>query len=89
MALLDLAPTESRPVALLLLSSTLAIAYIAAIVIYRLTLHPCAKYPGPWLAKVSALYAAYHAARADVHLDVQACHERYGATPPFRALLTV
>ena len=46
--------------------------------IYRLFFHPLARYPGPWLAKVSNLYAAYHAWLGDVHIDMWRCHQKYG-----------
>jgi hypothetical protein len=45
---------------------------------YRLTLHPLAKYPGPWLAKVSDLYGAYHNARGQLHVQTEIGHRRYG-----------
>ncbi|EAW11678.1 cytochrome P450 [Aspergillus clavatus NRRL 1] len=47
-------------------------------VVHRLFFHPLAKYPGPWLAKVSNLYAGYHAWKGDLHLDMWKCHEKYG-----------
>lgn len=37
-----------------------------------------AKYPGPLLAKLTNLYAAYHAWKGDIHLDIALCHKRYG-----------
>lgn len=47
-------------------------------VIYALFFHPLAKYPGPLLGKLTTLYAAYHAWKGDLHLDIWRCHERYG-----------
>ncbi|CAI7663163.1 unnamed protein product [Penicillium pancosmium] len=49
-------------------------------VIYTLYFHPLAKYPGPFLAKFTTLYAAYHGWKGDIHLDIWACHQRYGDT---------
>ncbi|KAL6808086.1 cytochrome P450 [Trichoderma afarasin] len=46
--------------------------------VYRLTLHPLAKYPGPTLAKLTNFYAAYHAFRGDLHLDMWKSHQKYG-----------
>lgn len=46
--------------------------------IYRLTLHPLAKYPGPFLAKVTPWYDAYHGYLKDRHLDQYKCQLRYG-----------
>jgi hypothetical protein len=63
------------------LGSQLLIGLLSKIVIvcvYRLTLHPLARYPGPLLAKLSPLYAVHHALIGDIHLDVQRCHEEYG-----------
>lgn len=51
-------------------------------VVHRLFFHPLAKYPGPWLAKVSNLYAGYHAWKGDLHLDMWKCHEKYGEYIP-------
>lgn len=51
---------------------------IPTIIIYRLTVHPLAKCPGPLLAKITNLYAVYHAYVGDLHLDMLRCHELYG-----------
>lgn len=40
--------------------------------------HPLARYPGPFLGRCSTLYAAYHAWRGTVHLDMYLCHQKYG-----------
>ncbi|RDW67212.1 cytochrome P450 [Aspergillus mulundensis] len=50
----------------------------AAFCVHRVFFHPLAKYPGPWLAKISNLYSGYHAWRGDLHLDMWKCHEKYG-----------
>lgn len=47
-------------------------------IFYTLYFHPLAKYPGPLLAKFTTLYGAYHGWRGDIHLDMAACHERFG-----------
>ncbi|MCJ1250608.1 hypothetical protein MMC30_007836 [Trapelia coarctata] len=63
------------------LASGLGIAlvvYIISFVTYRLTIHPLAKYPGPLLARITNLYAVYHAYIGDLHLDMLKCHEIYG-----------
>jgi hypothetical protein len=51
---------------------------IFGIIFYRLTFHPLAKYPGPFLAKFTDLYLAYHAWKGDRHLLFWQCHEKYG-----------
>jgi hypothetical protein len=53
-------------------------AHISFLFIYRLYFHPLAKYPGPFLGKITSLYSAYHGYIRDIHLDVQACHKKYG-----------
>ena len=52
--------------------------YSCLVVLYRLRFHPLAKYPGPWLARITSLYALYHAWRGDRHVNFHRCHERYG-----------
>ena len=47
-------------------------------VLHRLTIHPLAKYPGPFLAKATNFYAVYHAFIGDMHLDLERCHKKYG-----------
>lgn len=44
----------------------------------QLVLHPLARYPGPPLARLTNLYAAYHAWRGSLHTDMYRCHQKYG-----------
>lgn len=67
-------PTTS----LLLISLVASSLYIFAITIHRLYFHPLAKYPGPFLAKLTDLYSTYHAWKGDRHLEFWRCHEKYG-----------
>ncbi|KAH7327080.1 cytochrome P450 [Rhexocercosporidium sp. MPI-PUGE-AT-0058] len=60
----------------LLLSST--VLYFLGLIIYRLTLHPLAKYPGPFLAKITDLDNVYHVWMWDRHVNFMKCHEKYG-----------
>ncbi|OAP62566.1 hypothetical protein AYL99_01793 [Fonsecaea erecta] len=68
MALLSLAVLIIGAATVLLL---LKIGYLAFF-------HPLAKYPGPFLAKFTSFYAAYHGWMGDIHLDIWRCHQRYG-----------
>ncbi|CEJ57899.1 hypothetical protein PMG11_06576 [Penicillium brasilianum] len=56
----------------------LVLAYMIANAVYLVTFHPYAKYPGPFLAKFTKLYGAYHAVKGDLHLDMWKCHLKYG-----------
>ncbi|TLD11101.1 hypothetical protein PgNI_05166, partial [Pyricularia grisea] len=47
-------------------------------IIYNTYIHPLSKYPGPFLAKFTDLYAAYHGWKGDLHLDMWRCHQKYG-----------
>jgi hypothetical protein len=49
------------------------------VIIYRLTLHPLAKYPGPFLAKFTDIYLAYYAWKGSRHLAFHRAHEQYGS----------
>ncbi|OCK77277.1 cytochrome P450 [Lepidopterella palustris CBS 459.81] len=53
-------------------------AILLPTIIYRVFLHPLAKYPGPWLAKITNLYAAYHSWKGDIHKDMYRLHLKYG-----------
>ena len=48
------------------------------IAIYRLTFHPLARYPGPFLAKITDWHQVYHAWKGDRHLEFWRTHEKYG-----------
>ena len=52
----------------------------ASVVTYRITMHPLARYPGPFFAKVTDIYAAYHGFRGDIHIDILKCHAEYGTS---------
>jgi hypothetical protein len=54
------------------------LAYLICNIIYNVYFHPYAKYPGPFLAKFTDLYAGYHAWKGDIHLDMWRCHQVYG-----------
>ena len=52
---------------------------LAAVVLYRLTFHPLAKYPGPFVGRVTDWYSVYHCLKGDRHLDFYRLHARYGS----------
>jgi len=54
------------------------LTYLTSIVIYRLRFHPLAKYPGPFLAKITNWYQVYYAWKGDRHLEFWRMHEKYG-----------
>ncbi|CAI6312040.1 unnamed protein product [Periconia digitata] len=51
---------------------------LLVLIVYRLFLHPYAKYPGPFLAKLTSWYSIYHVYKGDLHTDIYRCHEKYG-----------
>ncbi|KAK0617473.1 cytochrome P450 monooxygenase [Immersiella caudata] len=60
--------------------------------IYNLHFHPCARYPGPLLCRMSKLPNLYYAWRGTKHLRVQEMHKKYGDVvrlePAFLSLIT-
>ncbi|KAF2969214.1 hypothetical protein GQX73_g4317 [Xylaria multiplex] len=56
----------------------LVLIYGVGLVVYRVFFHPLAKYPGPFLAKITDAYQLYHAWKGDRHLEFWRNHERYG-----------
>ncbi|GAP90740.1 putative cytochrome P450 family protein [Rosellinia necatrix] len=61
----------------------LVLVYVVGLVVYRVFLHPLAKYPGPFLAKITDAHQLYHAWKGDRHLEFWRMHERYGKTVRF------
>ncbi|OJD34005.1 cytochrome p450 monooxygenase [Diplodia corticola] len=59
-------------------ASAAFVVYLALLAVYRLTFHPLAGYPGPFLAKTTPWRDVYHAWRGDKHLDFYELHQRYG-----------
>lgn len=46
--------------------------------IYRLYFHPLAKYPGPFLARISNIHQTWHAYTGERALNLYQQHEKYG-----------
>jgi len=59
-------------------TANLTLAQLVARYFYLAFLHPLARCPGPFLARYTGLYSAYHAWQGDIHLDMYQCHQRYG-----------
>lgn len=47
-------------------------------ILYQVFFHPLAKYPGPFLAKLTNFYSVYHAAKGDRHFDLYELHLKHG-----------
>lgn len=47
-------------------------------IIYRVYFHPLAKYPGPFLAKITNFYGAYYNGIGDLHIQVEKGFKKYG-----------
>jgi len=47
-------------------------------VVYRLYFHPLRNFPGPWIAKVSDIYPAWHNAMGRLHIISERDHKIYG-----------
>ncbi|ROT38409.1 isotrichodermin C-15 hydroxylase [Sodiomyces alkalinus F11] len=60
-----------------------AVFYTTTLIVYRVFFHPLAKYPGPFLAKITNAYQLYHAWKGDRHLEFWRLHERYGRVVRF------
>ncbi|KAJ6105576.1 hypothetical protein N7512_009093 [Penicillium capsulatum] len=56
------------------------VAYLLAMIVYRLYIHPLSKIPGPRLAAVTGLYEIYFAAweAGSFEYQIQRMHEEYG-----------
>ncbi|KAI5920170.1 isotrichodermin C-15 hydroxylase [Camillea tinctor] len=57
--------------------------YTTGLVVYRVFFHPLAKYPGPFLAKITDAYQLYHAWKGDRHLEFWRMHQKYGRVVRF------
>lgn len=59
-----------------------ALLSLAAVVVYRLALHPLASFPGPKLAAATGLYETYYEVFKDgggrYWVEIEEMHRRYG-----------
>ena len=78
--LLNLSPSFLSTVTMSPALQTFAILAVCTtpLLLYRLLFHPLAKYPGPWLAKLTELYPLYHSIIGDQHITFWRLHQRYG-----------
>ncbi|KAH7116764.1 cytochrome P450 [Dendryphion nanum] len=54
------------------------LAYFVVVAIYRLTLHPLAKYPGPLLWRISPIPSCISLLRGRISFDYKTWHDQYG-----------
>lgn len=69
---------ENKALGYLFVFITIQILYWICIGIYRLTFHPLAKYPGPWIAAVSPFFYSWAFGRGRAGPVIRAAHEKYG-----------
>ncbi|CAG9984559.1 unnamed protein product [Clonostachys byssicola] len=70
---------EISPVLLAACGTIIGFIYVTLKVLYRLFAHPLNKYPGPFVAKISSLFGAFHACNTDLHVKTLKDHDRYGS----------
>ena len=68
--------------AALFTTSSVATSYLVGVftslLIYRIWLHPLNKFPGPWQARISALWIVPQLSKNDSYLKFEAYHKKYG-----------
>ncbi|KAK8076208.1 cytochrome P450 [Apiospora phragmitis] len=71
------AQLSGAQLAVLAFAGALSLVVLAKLT-YLAFFHPLAKYPGPFLAKFTDAYGAYHGWKGDIHLDMWRAHQKYG-----------
>jgi hypothetical protein len=54
------------------------VAYYFLLIVYRLTLHPLAKYPGPKLWAISPIPSIYYLLNGRISFQYKILHDKYG-----------
>lgn len=75
--MIELIVSQTRAT-LLLYAVAGAALWLLAVALYRITLHPLAKFPGPKLGAITGWYCFVPAAQGRNHLFLQQLHEQYG-----------
>lgn len=69
----------SRRIALLTSNIIYYLALATSAALYRLSpLHPLHDYPGPWISRVTSLYACWVSASGKPYVILRELHEKYG-----------
>lgn len=70
----------SKPTIVIVCGVSLALACVAALIVYRLYLHPLSAFPGPTIAAVTGWYETYYDVfmRGKVLDKLEVLHRRYG-----------
>ena len=72
-----LSPSSATSLSLVYPCFLLALA--ASVSLYRLSpFHPLAKYPGPFILRISKLWSAWVAHQGKTHVYIKELHDRYG-----------
>ncbi|KAH7089779.1 cytochrome P450 [Paraphoma chrysanthemicola] len=67
---------------LFILATSLTLSFLVYTVVYRLFIHPLAKFPGPFWARLTVLPSWWHTRTGDRHVWLYSLQEKYG--PEFR-----
>ncbi|KAI0097286.1 cytochrome P450 [Nemania sp. FL0031] len=59
-------------------TAVIGIIYFSFLAVYRVLFHPLKDYPGPFLAKVSDIYAGFFAVKMSLHLATYSDLKKYG-----------